>query len=107
MVTKFIDDDKNWKKEDEKWKKGAGSKLIRAEKEMSKIGYLYEDLVSRDLVKSKGTDFARKFKLRNLSGLARLALPKNYHISNATSASTGNITKDDELDKVHPSGQDR
>ena len=93
MVTKFIDEDK-------KWKKGVDSKLSRAEKEMSKIGYLYEDLVSRDLVKSKGTDFARKFKLRNLSGLARLALPKNYHIINSTSASTGNITEDEKLDKV-------
>lgn len=99
MVTKFIDDDKKWKNEDEKWKKKANSKLKKAEKEMSKIGYLYEDLVSRDLVKSKGTDFARKFKLRNLSGLARLALPKNYYISHSSSASTGNITED-ELDKV-------
>ena len=62
---------------------------------------MHEDLVSRDLVKSKGTDFARKFKLRNLSGLARLALPKNYYISHSTSASTGNITEVDELDKVH------
>ena len=72
-----IEFDKKWKNDDRKW-------IQKAE-----IGFLFEDLVSRDLVKFKGNDFTRKYKLHNLSGLARLALPPKIHFishSNARSS---------------------
>ena len=61
-----IEFDKKWKNNDRKW-------IQKAE-----IGFLFGDLISRDLVKAKGSDFTRKYKLRNLSGLARLSLPQKF-----------------------------
>ena len=109
MFTAFIKEDKEWKAVDKAWKEKVDGELVKdkewkskdkawkvkVEKEVSKIGFLYEDLVGRDLSKSKGVDFARKFKLRNLSGLSRLALPKNYYISDSTSATTIKSTENE------------
>ena len=63
--------------EDQKWK-NEFKREIKVEQDTSKIVFLYEDLVNRDLVKSIGSDFARKFKLRNPSGLARLAFYRKF-----------------------------
>ena len=69
-----FEEDQKWKNEFKKWEIKDASWKRKVEQDTSKIGFLYEDLVRR--VKSKGSDFARKFKLRNLSGLTRLAYQK-------------------------------
>ena len=108
MLSKFSVNIEEWQAKDQKWKeerqiiyqKWKGTDKTwkkKADGDIGKIGFLYEDLVSRDLLKSKGMDFARKFKLRNLSGLARLALPKNFYISSSTSpAGASNSIENDE-----------
>jgi hypothetical protein len=67
MSPKYFEEDQKWKNEFKKWEIKDASWKRKVEQDTSKISFLFVDLVSRDSVKSKGSDFARKFKLRNLA----------------------------------------
>ena len=105
-LAKFIEEDRKWKagftekyekdrekyekdrenyekdrKKDEKWKmeqKRERKELLAAVK---KIDIIYENIVRQELVQSRGSDFGRPFKITNLWGLARVALPKEKTLS--------------------------
>jgi len=52
------------------------SKFNAQESNMEKSGHVYELMVRRELRDIRGQSYARSFKVKDLQGLARLALPK-------------------------------
>ena len=83
FVMDFMEKVAKVSEEDQKWK-NEFKREIKVEQDTSKIVFLYEDLVNRDLVKSIGSDFARKFKLRWFGPLG--VLPKIFYINQSMSA---------------------
>lgn len=55
-----------------------GNLLTANTPNFKKAGATFEILVRKHLKDLKGGDYARSFRVANLSGLARLALPKNF-----------------------------
>jgi hypothetical protein len=62
LSTKFEDNESNWKR----------------------AGDTFEIVVRRELRATKGSDYARSFKIKDLHGLARIALPKDIRAEDGT-----------------------
>ena len=89
LFVKFIDDDRKWKAEfiddDRKWKAEQNLKTTEMLATVKKIDIIYENIVRQNLVQSKGSNFGRSYKITNLWGLARVALPKEKRLSQSLS----------------------
>ena len=62
LSTKFEENESNWKR----------------------AGDTFEIVVRRELRATKGADYARSFKIKDLHGLARIALPKDIRAEDGT-----------------------
>ena len=56
---------------------GLSTKFEENESNWKRAGNTFEIVVRRELRATKGSDYARSFKIKDLHGLARIALPKD------------------------------